>query len=210
MSDMNEPLDGPADDAMGGVTDLVDAPEAVPAGGGRKAAVIVLCAIVALLAVVFIVALSPKGTPADGILPADPTGYQAPALTMPRLDGQGDLSLSDYSGKPVVVNFWASWCTTCKAEAQVVADAEKKWRDQGVVFIGIDTNDQDDPAKEYEKEYGVEYVSVVDPAGSTARTWRVTGYPETFFISPDGRIISKFISSIDAQSLDESIAALLP
>ncbi len=169
-----------------------------------------LVGIVVVLIMVLVFALAPKGTPADGVLPADPVGYVVPSLDLPKLDGTGNLTLAELAGKPVVVNFWASWCTTCKAEAQIMADVEKKWRDKGVVFIGIDSVDKDEPAKAYEKQYGVEYDSVVDPEGTTAAAWRVTGYPETFFISPDGHIASKFISSIDEAALEENLALIAP
>jgi cytochrome c biogenesis protein CcmG/thiol:disulfide interchange protein DsbE len=115
------------------------------------------------------------------------------------------LSLADLKGKPVVVNFWASWCTTCKAEADTLVAAEKKWRDQGVVFLGIDSVDKDDAAKAYEKQYGVEYSSVVDPEGKTAAQWYVTAYPESFFIDREGRIVSAVRNGVDAATLDEHI-----
>jgi cytochrome c biogenesis protein CcmG/thiol:disulfide interchange protein DsbE len=183
-----------------------------PAGaspvGGRKAAIITLTGIVVLMVVVLAVALAPKGKPADGILPTDPAGFAAPALALPRLDGQGELSLAGLKGKPVVVNFWASWCTTCKAEAQTLVEAEKKWRDKGVVFLGVDAVDKDDAAKAFEDEYGIEYPSVVDPKGTAAAQWRVTAYPETFFIGRDGRIVSAVRTGLDPSTIDENIAGI--
>jgi cytochrome c biogenesis protein CcmG/thiol:disulfide interchange protein DsbE len=186
----------------------VDDPE-VAGTGSRKAGIITLVVVVLVMLVVLGVALAPKGKPAGGVLPADPSGYAAPVLNLPRLDGQGNLSLADLAGKPVVVNFWASWCTTCKAEAAILVEAEKKWRDKGVVFLGIDSVDQDAAAKAYEKTYGVEYDSVVDPDGKTAADWYVTAYPESFFISPDGRIASAVRNGVDAKTLDEHIAEIV-
>lgn len=187
-------------------TSDVEEPES---GGSRKAGFIALGLIVIVLLVVLGVALAPKGKPADGVLPADPTGYAAPAVSLPRLDGSGQLSLADLAGKPVVVNFWASWCTTCKAEAETLVAAEKKWRDKGVVFLGIDSVDKDDAARAFEKQYGMEYASVVDPSGATASQWRVTAYPESFFIGRDGRIVSAVRTGVDAQTLDEQISEIV-
>jgi cytochrome c biogenesis protein CcmG/thiol:disulfide interchange protein DsbE len=180
-----------------------------PPGSSRKAGFIALGLIVVAMLVVLGVALAPKGKPASGVLPADPKGYAAPALNLPRLDGQGTMSLAELAGKPVVVNFWASWCTTCKEEAATLVAAEKKWREQGVVFLGIDSVDKDDAARAYEKQYGVEYASVVDPSGTTAGQWYVTAYPESFFIAPDGRIVSAVRNGIDAATLDERIAEIV-
>jgi cytochrome c biogenesis protein CcmG/thiol:disulfide interchange protein DsbE len=165
--------------------------------------------VVALMAVVLIVALAPKGKPSSGVLPADPKGYAAPAIDLPRLDGKGRLKLADLKGHPVVVNFWASWCTTCKAEADTLVAAEKKWRDKGVIFLGIDSVDKDDAARAYEEQYGVEYESVVDPEGKTAAEWYVTAYPESFFIDADGRIVSAVRNGVDEATIDEHIAALV-
>jgi cytochrome c biogenesis protein CcmG/thiol:disulfide interchange protein DsbE len=174
----------------------------------RKPAIIALVVIVIIIGVILAVALAPKGKPVSGVLPADPKGFAAPALSLPRLDGQGDLSLADLKGKPVVVNFWASWCTTCKAEADTLVAAEKKWRDKGVVFLGIDSVDKDDAARAYEKQYGVEYDSVVDPSGKTAAQWYVTAYPESFFIDREGRIVSAVRNGVDAATLDANIAGI--
>jgi cytochrome c biogenesis protein CcmG/thiol:disulfide interchange protein DsbE len=204
---------GPDMENMAGVDPASLPPEAdgtsEPRPNSRKAGIITLVIVVVLMLVVLGVALAPKGKPASGVLPADPSGYAAPALSLPRLDGGGTLSLADLAGKPVVVNFWASWCTTCKAEAATLVAAEKKWRDQGVVFLGIDSVDQDAAAKAYEQQYGVGYSSVVDPKGTTASQWYVTAYPESFFISPDGRIISAVRNGVDAKALDQHIEELL-
>jgi cytochrome c biogenesis protein CcmG/thiol:disulfide interchange protein DsbE len=180
----------------------------VPANSSRKAGIITLVAVLALLAVILVVALAPKGKPADGILPADPTGYAAPALSLDRLDGNGKISLADLKGQPVVINFWASWCVTCKEEAPVVAAAEKRWRDKGVVFLGIDALDKDDAARAFEQQYGFEYDSVVDPEGTTANAWRVTAYPESFFIGRDGRIVSAVRNAVDEATIDENISLI--
>jgi len=205
-------LDGPDDDreeshgdAPGDVV-VADEVQTVPTS--RKPAIIGLAIVVVLLLVVLGVALAPKGKPVSGVLPIDPKGYSAPEVSLPRLDGQGTLSLADLKGKPVVVNFWASWCTTCKAEAAALVAAEKKWRDQGVVFLGIDSVDKDDAARAYEQEYGVEYDSIVDPSGKTAAQWYVTAYPESFFIDKDGRIVSAVRNGVDAATLDEHIAEI--
>jgi len=200
---------GEGSQAQGGpVADVQDVPGEGDPTGGRKAGIIALVAIVAVIVVIIGVALAPKGKPVDGVLPADPSGFAAPALNLPRLDGQGNLSLADLAGKPVVVNFWASWCTTCKAETPTLVAAEKKWRDQGVGFLGIDSVDKDEAAKVFQDEFGMEYASVVDPEGSTAAQWRVTAYPETFFIGRDGRIVSAVRTGVDEATLDANIAAI--
>ena len=143
----------------------------------------------------------------ESLVPAF-TPVPAPPISGKTLAGE-PFDLADYVGKPVVVNFWASWCTTCKDEAAALGDAERKWRDKGVVFVGMDSSDKDVDAKKFELLYGMEYTSLIDRDGLQSPDWGVTGYPETFFIGKDGRIVSKYISAIDAVTLDQRIAEIL-
>lgn len=176
----------------------------------RKNAIAIFGIVLLFLVAVVAFAFAPRGNPVSGQLPNDPSGYPVPALTLDRLDGQGQMSPQDFAGQPVVINFWGAWCVTCKEEAALLAAAEKKWRDQGVVFIGIDSKDTEAAAKAFEAEYGIEYPSIVDSDGSVGLAWGITGYPETFFIGKDGRIASKFIGSFtDAETLDTYVASIL-
>lgn len=185
-------------------------PDALGGGASRRGAAIVLAAIVVALAVFFyVIATAPKGAPAEGTLPVNPVGYMVPDLRLPRLDGEGDLNLHQFLGQPLVINFWASWCVTCKDEAAILGEAERAWRDQGVVFIGIDQRDKPEAARAFERRYRMEYLSLVDAAGVVGPNWGVTGLPETFFVGRDGRIVSKYISNIDAETLDSRIRELL-
>jgi len=211
--DAANPIEEPAID--GSETEVVAAQAAAtepvaPPAVNRRGAAIVLVAIVAVLAGFFgYVALAPKGKPADGTLPINPVGFAVPDLRLPKLNTPGELGLRDLAGKPVVINFWASWCVTCKDEAAIMGAAERKWRDKGVVFIGIDASDKNDEAIKFEALYGMDYESLVDSDGVVGPNWGVTGYPETFFVGKDGRIVSKFISAIDAQTLDQRITEIL-
>lgn len=176
----------------------------------RRGAAIVLIAIVAVLAGFFgYVAMAPKGKAANGTLPVDPIGYAVPDVRLPLLSDGSEFALTSLVGKPVVINFWASWCVTCKDEAAIMGAAERKWRDQGVVFIGIDASDKNDEAKAFAQRYGMEYDSLVDVDGVVGPNWGVTGYPETFFVGRDGRIVSKYISNIGADTLDQRIQEIL-
>lgn len=203
--DAANPIEEPMND--GNAAEPASVP---PPTVNRRGAAAVLVVIVVVLAGFFgYVAMAPKGKPADGTLPMDPVGFAVPDLRLPKLNTPGELGLRDLTGKPVVINFWASWCVTCKDEAAIMGDAERKWRDKGVVFIGIDASDKDDEAKKFEALYGMDYESLVDRDGVVGPNWGVTGYPETFFVGRDGRIVSKFISAIDAATLDQRILEIL-
>jgi thiol-disulfide isomerase/thioredoxin len=146
---------------------------------------------------------------------ADPTGMSAPTFSGNLLDGSGKGGLGGSNAigggtaAAYVVNFWASWCGPCKAEGAVLAASEKKWRDQGVVFIGVNSRDTTEPARAFEKTYGIEYPSVVDPNAEIGQHYYVTGFPETYFISKSGKVVSKFVSTIDAATLDTDIQAAI-
>lgn len=177
----------------------------------RRGALIGLGVVVLAVLALFGFALAPRDQTAAAAvqgtqLSADPVGDPAPDFSGALVDGSGSLTLSSLRGKPVVVNFWASWCSTCKEEAQIVADAEKKWRAQGVVFVGVDSHDTTAGAHTYIQTYGLQYRSVQDPQSAIGARYDVTGLPETYFLDTQGRIVAKYISAIDAATLDQLVA----
>lgn len=177
----------------------------------RKPAIAIMAGFVAVVLVLFGFALWPRssGDTANVTGPrlsADPRGAQAPVFSGVEVSSGEQVSLADYAGKTVVVNFWASWCSTCKEEAQTVADVEKKWRDKGVVFLGVDTHDTTAGAHTYVKTYGLGYKSVNDTDSRVGASYGVTGLPETFFINTKGQVVDKYISVIDVKTLDSMIA----
>lgn len=183
------------------------AEDAPPPSGSRTRGMVVAGVVLALVLGVAWVAVSAMGS---GDLGQDPFGRAAPDFTLPALRGEGDISLSDYAGSPVVLNFWGSWCDPCRQEAPILAAAERAWRDQGVVFLGVDTNDFRDDAIEFEETYGIEYDSVFDPEAQLAGSYGVIGFPETFFIDADGVIHAKHIGVLgDAETLDSYISQIV-
>ena len=134
----------------------------------------------------------------------------APKLNLPRLDGQGRLTLASLRGKVVVVNFWRSDCLPCKQEARTLDAAARAWSSKGVVFVGVDALDFKGPARAYLKRYGVTYLNVRDATGGTYPGWGVTGTPETFFIDRRGNVVPPHIVSVASrQKLDEGIQRAL-
>jgi cytochrome c biogenesis protein CcmG, thiol:disulfide interchange protein DsbE len=180
------------------------ATEEVPAARPSRAKGLIVAAVV--LVAVLGVAWAAIGAMGSGTLGQDPFGRAAPPFTRPKLNGKGTISLADLRGHPVVLNFWASWCGPCKQEAPLLAQAEKEWRKQGVVFLGVDSEDQTDNAKVFEGAYGISYESAFDPSGELADQYGVMGYPETFFLDAKGKIREKFIGPIDAETLSTYLA----
>jgi cytochrome c biogenesis protein CcmG/thiol:disulfide interchange protein DsbE len=114
-----------------------------------------------------------------------------PAVTLPALDGP-PVSLATLRGRPVMLNFWASWCIPCRDEAPLLEATWQEFHAQGLLVIGIDTQDLEAPARAFLHEFHITYPTLRDPDGSVARRFGATGVPETFFIARDGLIHGKF------------------
>jgi cytochrome c biogenesis protein CcmG/thiol:disulfide interchange protein DsbE len=117
----------------------------------------------------------------------------APAFTLDRLDRDGQLAVTDLKGKAIVVNFWASWCIPCRDEAPVLQKTYERYRDQGLVVLGVDVNDFRQDARRFMKRYGLSYPVVYDGKGSTVGKWGVRGFPETFFVDRTGKLVGERI-----------------
>jgi cytochrome c biogenesis protein CcmG/thiol:disulfide interchange protein DsbE len=129
------------------------------------------------------------------------------APTVDRAAADGRIALAELRGTPVVLNFWASWCDPCRAEAPVL---ERAWRDAsrlGVLFVGLDMQDVRDDAREFLREFAITYPNVHEAGKETSRRYGVTGLPETFFISERGQIVAHIIGALNAGQLRAGVAA---
>ncbi len=130
----------------------------------------------------------------------------APDFTLEELDGTGEISLAELRGKAVVINFWASWCVPCREEAPRLQAAWEKWQDEGVVVLGINAQDFVGDARTFVARYGLTYPNVHDGPGSTLGRFGVTGFPETWFVDREGRLVGARIQGpVSEQELEENI-----
>jgi cytochrome c biogenesis protein CcmG, thiol:disulfide interchange protein DsbE len=127
----------------------------------------------------------------------------APALLLDRLDREGKLSLESLRGNAVVLNFWASWCAPCKEEAPLLEEAWRDHRDKGLVVVGVDAQDFRGDARSFMRRFGLTYPVVHDGRGSTLGRFGVTGFPETFFIDREGKIVAVEVGPLDDRNKDE-------
>ena len=143
-------------------------------------------------------ALEKGGTPA------------APAFSLERLDGSGELALESLRGQAVVLNFWASWCAPCRDEMPLLEAGWKRWQGRDVAFVGIDVRDLRSDARGFLERFGVTYPNVYDGKGSMVGRYGVTGYPETYFIDARGRVVYRIAGPVDEDDdLDEGIERAL-
>jgi len=126
----------------------------------------------------------------DGKLP------KAPNFTLERLDRPGSLELKNLRGKAVAVNFWASWCAPCKQESPYLEQAWARDRRKGLVVVGVDANDFRSDARGFISRYGLTYPVVYDGPGKTLGPWGIKGFPETYVLDREGRVVDAFVGAI--------------
>lgn len=125
----------------------------------------------------------------------------APALLLPSLRGAGSVSIARLTGKPIVVNFWASTCTVCKSETPAMASVARTLGGR-VTFVGVDSVDRHGPAMAFITKYHVPYPIGFDPQGAAAIKYGVVALPVTFFLSPSGKtIMGENIGALTSGSL---------
>ncbi len=113
----------------------------------------------------------------------------APTFSLDRLDRPGKISLEAYKGRPVIVNFWASWCIPCKEEAPVLEAVCNRYRGRGLIVLGVDIQDVRGDARRFAKKNKMSYPLAYDGPGNTVTHYGVTGVPETFFVARSGKLI---------------------
>jgi cytochrome c biogenesis protein CcmG/thiol:disulfide interchange protein DsbE len=129
----------------------------------------------------------------------------APTLALPLLQGTGNRTLADYRGRVVVLNFWASWCDPCRAEAPLLEQAQRKLAGTGTV-LGVTYRDTTPDSLAFMRQYGLTYPSVRDVDGKLAQSYGTKALPETFVIDRSSRIVGVSRGEISQKFLDSAIA----
>lgn len=154
--------------------------------------------------------------------PSELVGSQAPEFELPLLGSDEMLSSQQLRGKPVVVNFWASWCVPCREEAPILEEAWQKYKDAGVQFLGVNVQDSRADAQAFVDEFGITFPSVRDTELELWTKTGVRGVPETFFIDHNWTFVgigsgeelastggTKILGAIDRAVLESQIQIML-
>jgi cytochrome c biogenesis protein CcmG/thiol:disulfide interchange protein DsbE len=131
-------------------------------------------------------------------------GQPAPPFRLVPVGGGAPVSLESLHGKPVVINFWATWCVPCFQEHPVLVDSARSLPD--VQFLGIVYEDDEAQTGEFLRQRGSAYPSLMDKDGRTAIAFGVFGVPETFFIDREGRIVEKYVGPLDRGAILSLVA----
>jgi len=136
---------------------------------------------------------------------------QIGALSGPDLSGSKTTDLADYRGKVVVLNFWATWCTSCRDEAAGLESTWKKFKSDHVQFVGVDIKDHQDDALAYTAGKGITYPSIYDPAMRTMLSLRglpTTGLPVTLVVDKQGKVAQIWLHEITPGDLETVLTPL--
>ena len=135
-------------------------------------------------------------------------GKPAPQFAMQLLDG-GEFRLSDHEGRPLVINFWASWCPPCRQESPAFERQWRRYRDTGIQFVGVDIQDDVSDAEAYVREFGLTFPNGLDPDGKITIDYGVIGLPVTFFVGSSGIVEGRWVGAIPEEKLEEWVNTLV-
>jgi cytochrome c biogenesis protein CcmG/thiol:disulfide interchange protein DsbE len=179
---------------------------------GRVAARRIAPLLISLVLVVAACGGAAPGSPgASTVIIGSPLiGKPAPAIVGTTLDGAA-FDLAAQRGKPVLVNFWASWCGPCREEFPLLEDAAARHAAEGLVVVGVLYKDDPEPARAFVEEQAATWPTVTDPERAIGPAWKVLAPPQTFFVDGDGVIREVQVGQVrDAAELDRLLASILP
>ncbi len=168
---------------------------------GRRLLLVAQGAAVGLVVLLFALLLWKLVEDEGGALAAAAARGERPSVpdfTLERLDREGELSLSALRGKTVVLNFWASWCIPCKEEAPFLEQIWREQRKRGLVVVGLDAKDFRRDARRFMSRYDLTFPIVYDGPGKTLARYGVTGFPETFVVDREGRVLEAFVGAVNS------------
>ena len=183
--------------------------EASGAEGGRRRELPLWAKILVPLAAVPFLILLGYGFRTSLVVPSPLVRKEAPAFALQTYADGSRLALADLRGKPVVVNFWASWCVPCRQEARLLEQGWQAYRGRGAVFVGVNIQDRPEAARAFIREFGKTYPIGADPDGKISINYGVYGVPETFFVDKQGRISYKQVGPLTPEVLKARMEEIL-
>jgi peroxiredoxin len=152
-----------------------------------------------------------KIEPAEPIPVGLQVGQLAPDFTLNTLD-DGHVALSDLAGRPVLINFWASWCVPCRSEMPELVRAYETHKSEGFIVLGLNVTSMDSPpdVQEFVDEFSVAFPVLLDKDGEVSlRIYRIPGIPTSIFLHRDGSIARVQVGGMTGDQIDEFVAEIL-
>lgn len=116
----------------------------------------------------------------------------APAFNLPDMDGEKH-TLNSYKGKPVIINFWATWCPPCRAELPAMNRGWAKIKDEGIAMIAVNVGENEDTIFEFMGDHPIDFTVLLDESSETTNKWPIKGLPTTFILDKEGNLVYRAV-----------------
>lgn len=136
-------------------------------------------------------------------------GEEAPNFTLKNIEGK-ELSLSDFRGKGIAINFWATFCIPCLEEMPALQRQYEKYKDKGIMVIGVNTGEDAVSVLGYINRLSVKYPILLDREYKVVDLYEVGPIPHTVFIYPDGRVKNVIIGQLNEKTIEKNLLEILP
>jgi len=137
-------------------------------------------------------------------------GSLAPGFQLQGLDGQA-VSLGNLLGKPVLINFWATWCPPCRSEMPYIQEIYEEWSDKGLVVLAINIGESSSTVEDFMQSQNLSFTVLLDTKQDVAQSYNITGIPATFFIDKDGIIKDKVIGAFQNKAqIENRLSEIIP
>ncbi len=147
---------------------------------------------------------------AVGSEPTATVGKAAPDFELQNLDGQS-ISLSDLKGKPVLINFWATWCGPCVSEMPYIQEIYGEWSGKGLMVLAINMGESSSKVEQFLQDHNLSLPVLLDTKQVVARRYNIRGIPTTFFIDKDGTIQEKIIGAFTSKApIENRLSKIMP
>ncbi len=147
----------------------------------------------------------PGPPPPGKLTPAPETGRLAPDFTLTDLEGNS-VTLSDFRGKAVFINFWATWCPPCRAEMPEIEAVYQEYKSKDVVVIGVDLLEAESEVRQFVQQGGYSWIFVIDTTGEVTNDYGITAIPTSFFLDKEGIIRAVKVGAMTKRVMESQLA----
>ncbi len=171
--------------------------------------ILVLLAVVVVMGILTVPGCAPSSQPVQSVQQEATVGVNvgdlAPDFTLTDLEGN-QVSLSDFRGKAVFINFWATWCPPCRAEMPEIEAVYQEYKDKNVVVVGVDILETEDKVRQFVERGGYSWIFVIDTTGEVTNNYGIAAIPTSFFIDRDGIIKAVNIGAMTKRAMEAKLA----
>jgi len=167
-----------------------------------------------VILVITLVSVLTSGLVMAGCSPSSAQGVEvgnlAPDFQLQNLDGQA-VSLGNLRGKPVLINFWATWCGPCRSEMPYIQEIYEEWSDKGLVLLAINIGESSSKVEEFRQSYNLSFTVLLDTKQNVAQKYNIQYIPTTFFVDKDGIIQDKVIGPFQNKTqIENRLSKIIP